>query len=62
MDMFASSAKQRVLEAIEKLPPDATVEDAIERLIFLARIERGVAQLNAGRGMLHSQVKQGLLE
>ena len=61
-DMSASSAKQRVLEAIEKLPPDATVEDAIERLVFLAKIERGIAQLDAGKGMPHSQVKQRLLE
>jgi hypothetical protein len=61
-DMSASSAKQRVLEAIEKLPPDATIEDAIERLIFLAKIERGIAQLDTGKGMPHSQAKQRLLE
>jgi hypothetical protein len=30
--MSGDSAKQRVLEAIEKLPADATLEDAIERL------------------------------
>jgi len=59
--MSASSAKQRVLEAIEKLPADATVEDAIERLVFLAKIERGIAQLDAGKGLSHAQVKQQLL-
>jgi hypothetical protein len=59
--MSASSPKQRVLEAIEKLPADATVEDAIERLVFLAKIERGIAQLDAGKGLSHSQVKQRLL-
>jgi hypothetical protein len=61
MDMSASSAKQRVLEALEKLPPDATMEDAIGRLVFLARIERGITQLNAGKGLPHSEVKQRLL-
>ena len=30
--MTGSTAKQRVLEAMEKLPADATVEDAIEQL------------------------------
>jgi predicted transcriptional regulator len=60
--MSASNAKQRVLEAIEKLPPDATVEDAIEQLVFLAKIERGIAQLDAGRALSHSQVKQQLLQ
>jgi predicted transcriptional regulator len=60
-NMPAGSAKQRALEAIEKLPPDATVEDAIERLVFLAKVERGVAQLDAGKGLPHSEVKQRLL-
>jgi len=60
-DMSADSAKQKALEAIEKLPPDATVEDAIERLVFLAKIERGIAQLDAGKGLPHSEVKQRLL-
>ncbi len=60
-EMSANSAKQRALEAIEKLPPDATVEDAIERLVFLAKIERGIAQLDAGKGLPHSEVKQQFL-
>lgn len=59
--MSASTAKQRVLEAIEKLPPDATVEDAIERLVFLAKIERGIAELDAGEGISHSEAQQRLL-
>lgn len=33
------SAKQKALEAIEQLPADATAEDAIERLVLLAKIE-----------------------
>ncbi len=58
--MSESSAKQRVLEAIEKLPPDATIEDAIERLVLLAKIERGIAQLDAGKGLSNFEVKQQL--
>ena len=40
--MSSGSAKQKVLEALEKLPADATLEDAIERLVLLAKIERGL--------------------
>ena len=36
--MPGNTAKQKILEAIEKLPPDATLEDAIERLVFLAKV------------------------
>jgi len=56
--MAGSSAKQKVLEAIEKLPADATLEDAIERLVLLAKIERGLAELDAGRGVDHTEAKR----
>jgi predicted transcriptional regulator len=58
--MSASTAKQRALEAIKKLPSDATVEDAIERLVFLAKIERGIAELDAGKGISHAEAQQRL--
>jgi len=61
MAMSLSTVKERILEAIEKLPPDASVEDAIERLVFLAKIERGIGELDAGKGVPHSQAKQRLL-
>ncbi len=56
-----STAKQKVLEAIERLPADATVEDAIERLVLLAKIEQGLGQLDAGQRVEHSEVKRRLL-
>ena len=59
--MSDGSAKQRILEAIEKLPADATLEDAIERLVFLAKIERGLAELDAGQGIDHAEAKRRLL-
>ncbi|MGB4780737.1 hypothetical protein [Candidatus Methylomirabilis sp.] len=60
--MSASAAKQRVLEAIEKLPPDATVEDAIEPIVFLTKIECGIAELDAGKGIPHAKAKQRFLQ
>ena len=59
--MSGSTAKQKVLEAIEKLPADATLEDAIERLVFLAKIERGLTELDAGKGVDHAEAKRRLL-
>jgi predicted transcriptional regulator len=46
---------------MEKLPADATLEDAIERLVLLAKIERGLGELDAGQGIDHSKVKRQLL-
>lgn len=51
------SAKKRVLEAIEQLPADATIEDAMERLYFLAQVERGLADAEAGRLIEHEEVR-----
>ena len=45
--------KQQILKVIEELPDDATVEDAIDRLYLLYKIDRGLRQ--ADRGELVSQ-------
>ena len=52
------TTKERILEALRSLPPDATVDDAIERLVFMAKVEEGLAQLDAGQGMPHEEVKR----
>jgi len=59
--MSAANAKQKVLEAIERLPADATLEDALERLVLLAKTERGLAELDAGQGVNHAEAKRRLL-
>ena len=50
--------RERMLEAIRELPEDASVDDAIERLVFLAKIEEGLAQLDADEGIPHDEVKR----
>lgn len=52
--------RERMLEAIRELPEDASVDDAIERLVFLAKIEEGLAQLDRGEGIPHEGVKRRL--
>jgi hypothetical protein len=55
-----ATTREQIREAIEKLPPDATFEDAIERLVFLSKIEAGVAELDAGKGIPLDEVKRRL--
>ena len=59
--MEAGETKRRVLEAIEELPSDATVEDAIERLCFLAKVQKGLQQAAAGQTVSHEEAKKRLL-
>ena len=53
-----ATTKERIIEALRGLPPEATVDDAIERLVFLARVEEGLAELDAGKGVPHEEVKR----
>lgn len=54
--MSVRTAKQLAREAVERLPDDASIEDAMERLAFLAEIERGLADVDAGRTVAHEDV------
>ena len=54
---MAETPKQLALKAIEDLPADATIEDAMERLYFLAKVYRGLAEADAGRFVSHEEVK-----
>ena len=60
--MAQQTVKQRVLEAVKALPADATIEDAMERLFFLAKIERGLEQADAGETLTHEEAKERLLK
>ena len=59
--MSSSGLKQRIVETVEHLPDDATVEDAMERLYFLAKVERGLEQSEAGQTISHADVKKRFL-
>jgi predicted transcriptional regulator len=55
-----ATARDRIVEALKGLPADATYEDAIERIIFLARVEEGLAELDSAQGVPHEEVKRRL--
>jgi predicted transcriptional regulator len=48
-------SKAQIVEAMQSLPDDAGVEQAIERLYVLYKIQRGLDQLNAGQGIDHEE-------
>lgn len=54
--MSDATAKQLALRALEQLPEDATIEDAMERLYILQKIERGRADVHEGRTVAHEDV------
>ena len=58
--METTQTKSEIVRAIQELPEDATVEDAMERLYFLAKIERGLEQ-SEGETISHDEIKARFL-
>ena len=56
----SQSNRDRILDALQDLPGDATYDDAIERLVFLAKVEAGLAELDEGKGVSHEEAKRRL--
>jgi predicted transcriptional regulator len=54
--MATQTAKQKALEAVQSLPEDATLEDAAQRLAFIAAVERGLADSETGRVVPHQEI------
>jgi predicted transcriptional regulator len=55
------AAKQLLREAIEHLPEDATVEDAMDRLYFLAKVTRGLDAADRGEVVSHEEARRAVL-
>jgi predicted transcriptional regulator len=51
------SAKEILLDVAEKLPPKATLADAIHELEFRLAVEDGLAELDRGEGVPIDEVK-----
>ncbi|MBI4678979.1 MAG: hypothetical protein HY748_15490 [Elusimicrobia bacterium] len=52
------TTKQKVMNAVRSLPKDASYEDAMERLLFLAKVEKGLQQADAGQTISHDTMKE----
>lgn len=55
------TAKQLLREAVECLPDDATVEDAMDRLYFLSKVARGLDAAERGDVVPHEAARRLLL-
>ena len=52
------NAKQRIIKAVEDLPDNAQVEDALDRLYLLYKVERGLSQADRGELISQDQVRE----
>jgi predicted transcriptional regulator len=52
--------KEIVLEAIRALPDNCSLEEIVERIEFMAAVQKGLDQLDQGEGIPHHEVKKQL--
>ena len=55
--MERQSAKDQMIQLIEQLPEDATVEDALDKLYLLYKIERGISQADTGQKISQNEAR-----
>lgn len=58
---MAAPAKQLLREAVDHVPEDATIEDVMERLYFLAKVARGLEAADRGEVISHGDVEREFL-
>lgn len=50
--------RAKALDTIKELPEEFELEDLIEKLVFVEKIEQGLKQLDEGKTMPHEKVKE----
>ena len=48
--------KQTVLDTINEFPKEFKLEELLERLVFIEKVENGIAQVKSGKIIEHSKV------
>ncbi|MEX0771745.1 MAG: hypothetical protein WD038_01185 [Balneolales bacterium] len=54
--MAETTLKQKVLDSIDKLPQNASLDDIMERIYFIHKIEVGLKQAEQGDLIEHKEV------
>jgi hypothetical protein len=54
------TTKEQILTAMAQLPDDATILDAMDRLVLLYKIQQGSEQVKAGKTLSQSEARKRL--
>ena len=60
--MVSDDIRLAVNNALDELPENATIEDLLERLYFLVKVQRGLDQANSGDFIPHEEVEKQFLQ
>ncbi len=54
--------KEKVLEAIKDMPKDFQLDELIDKLIFIEKVEEGIKQVSDRQSVPHEEVKKIISE
>jgi hypothetical protein len=54
------TAKTLLQRAIEEMPDEATMDEALQRLYVALKVERGLTELEAGKGIDQRDIEESL--
>jgi predicted transcriptional regulator len=52
--------KARIRKAVDELPANTSVEEAMERLYLISKIDRGLAEIKSGQTVSHEEARKKL--
>ena len=58
--MVSVCEKDKIEKVMKTLPAEATIEDAMERLYILYKVEKGCQQVDSGQTLSHEEAKKRL--
>jgi len=50
--------RDKAIETVKEFPQEFELEDLIERLVFVEKVEKGLQQVQQGKAIPHEQVKE----
>jgi predicted transcriptional regulator len=53
-----AGVKQQVIQLIQALPDDVTVDDVMAELYFKLQVDAGLRELDEGKGIPHQEVER----
>ena len=56
--MQTTSLKNNILKVVQDLPEETSIEEAMEHLLVLSKIEKGIQQADSGKVKTHSQAEK----
>lgn len=50
--------REKVIETVQELPNEFDLDQLIDKLVFMEKVEKGLVQLEEGKTKSHNYVKQ----